>query len=123
MIGDIVLVPFLNSDLTSGKLRPALILYEDANEHEVTIAYISSKIPLIQSPCDVLVTRGTHSFEESGLMMNSVIKLNKIASIKSYLVAGLLGSADESLRAEVDGAIDICLKIKLPGRELPRESP
>lgn len=119
MIGDFILVPFPNSDLTSGKLRPALVLYEDANENEVTIAYISSKIPLILSPCDVLVKKGTHSFEESGLMMNSVIKLNKIASIKSYLVAGLLGSADESLRAEVDGAIDICLKIKRPASDPP----
>lgn len=117
MIGDIVLVPFPNSDLTSGKLRPALVLYEDANENEVTIAYISSKIPLVLSPCDVLVTKGTHSFKESGLMMNSVIKLNKMASIKSYLVAGLLGSADESLREEVDRAIDICLKIRRPARD------
>jgi mRNA interferase MazF len=119
MIGDIVLVPFPNSDLTNGKLRPALVLYEDANENEVTIAYISSKIPLVLSPCDVLVAKGTHSFEESGLMTNSVIKLNKIASIKSYLVAGLLGSADESMQAEVNGAIDICLKIKQLGRDLP----
>ena len=84
MKGDIVLVPFPNSDLTPGKLRPALVLYEDDIENETTIAYISSKTPILPSPCDVLVTRGTPSFDESGLKLNSVIKLNKIATIKDY---------------------------------------
>jgi hypothetical protein len=44
--------------------------------------------------------------------MNSLIKLNKIATIKSYFIAGLLGSADEALQAEVNAAIDACLKSK-----------
>jgi mRNA-degrading endonuclease toxin of MazEF toxin-antitoxin module len=55
MKGDIVLVPFPNSDLTPGKLRPALVLYEDAIENETSIAYISSKTPIIPAPCDILV--------------------------------------------------------------------
>lgn len=97
MKGDIVLVPFPNSDLTLGKLRPALVLYEDAIENETTIAYISSKTPIILSPCDILITRGTPSFDESGLKLNSVI-------------TGLLGFADEVLQAEVNRAIDACLK-------------
>lgn len=110
MRGDIVLVPFPNSDLTPGKLRPALVLYDDAIENETAIAYISSKVPIIPSPCDVLVTRGNQSFGESGLKLNSVIKLNKMATIKTYFIAGLLGSADEALQAEVNRAIDACLK-------------
>jgi mRNA interferase MazF len=112
MKGDIVLVPFPNSDLSPGKLRPALILYEDAIENETTIAYISSKTPIIPSPCDILVTRGTPSFNESGLKLNSVIKLNKTATIKNYFIAGLLGSTDEALQAEVDKALDACLKFR-----------
>ena len=90
MKGDIVLVPFPNSDLTPGKLRPALVLYEDAIEKETTIAYISSRTPIILAPCDILVTRGTPSFDESGLKLNSVIKLNKIATIKNYYIASCL---------------------------------
>ena len=112
MKGDIVLVPFPNSDLTPGKLRPALVLYEDDIENETTIAYISSKTPILPSPCDVLVTRGTPSFDESGLKLNSVIKLNKIATIKNYFISGLLGSASEALQAEVDKAIDACMKFR-----------
>lgn len=110
MKGDIVLVPFPNSDLSTWKRRPALILYEDLVENETTIAYISSHVPIVLSPSDVLVNRGTPSFEESGLKWNSVIKLNKISTIKTHFIAGLLGTADEALKAEVNKALD-CLKL------------
>ncbi|MDD1760693.1 MAG: hypothetical protein LUQ59_00515 [Methanothrix sp.] len=53
MKGDIILVPFPNSDLTGGKLRPALVFYEDYIENETAIAYISSKTPIIPSPCKI----------------------------------------------------------------------
>ncbi|MBN1322758.1 MAG: type II toxin-antitoxin system PemK/MazF family toxin [Methanotrichaceae archaeon] len=112
MKGDIVLVPFPNSNLTRGKLRPALVLSEDPIEHETTIAYISSRAPIIPSPCDVLVTAGRSSFDETGLKWNSVIILNKLVTIKNYFIEGLLGVADETLMTQVNNAIDACLKFK-----------
>lgn len=61
------------------------------------------------SPSDVLIMRGTPSYDESGLKWNSVVKLNKIATIKTHFIVGLLGTADESLKAEVNKALDACL--------------
>lgn len=110
MKGDIVLVPFPNSDLSTWKRRPALILYEDLIGNETTTAYISSHVPIIPARGDVLITRETQSFNESGLKWNSVIKLNKIATIKTHFIVGLLGTADETLKAEVNRALDACLK-------------
>ncbi len=89
-----------------------MVLYEDDIEKETTIAYISSKTPIIPSFCDILVTRGTPSFDESGLKMNSVVKLNKMTTIKNYFIVGLLGSADEAMQIEVNKALDACLKFK-----------
>ena len=113
MKGDIVLVPFPNSDLSTWKRRPALVLYEDPVESETTIAYISTRTPIIPSICDVLITRGSPSFDETGLKYNSVIKLNKLATIKTHLIAGLLGTADDALQAEVNRTLDACLKFAL----------
>ncbi|HUI39880.1 MAG TPA: type II toxin-antitoxin system PemK/MazF family toxin [Methanothrix sp.] len=113
MKGDIVLVPFPNSDLTTWKRRPALVIYEDPVENETTIAYISTRTPIIPSICDVLVTRGTPSFDETGLKYNSVIKLNKLATIKTHFIAGLLGTADDALLSEVNKTLDACLKFAL----------
>lgn len=118
MKGDIVLVPFPNSDLSTCKRRPALVLYEDPVENETTIAYISSHVPIVPSPSDVMVTRGTPSFDESGLKWNSVIKLNKIATIKTHFIAGLLGTADETVKSKVNNALD-CLKF--PAVQMPHE--
>ncbi len=90
-----------------------MVLYEDSIENEATIAYISTKTPIIPSICDVLITRGTPSFDETGLKHNSVVKLNKIATIKTHFIAGLLGTADEVLQAGVNKALDACLKFAL----------
>jgi len=111
MKGDIVLVPFPNSDLSTWKRRPALVPYEDPIENETTIAYISSHVPIVPAFSDVLITRGTPSFDESGLKWNSMIKLNKIVTIKTHFITGLLGTADDSLKVEVNTALDACLKL------------
>ena len=51
----IVLVLFPLTDLTSAKLRRALVIYE--GEKDVVVAFISSKVPSELSEVDVLVTK------------------------------------------------------------------
>jgi len=100
MKGKIVLVPFPFTDLTAAKLRPALVIYE--GEKDVVVAFISSKVPSELSEVDVLVTRKDTSFKKSGLKVDSLIKLDKIATVLKDLVVGELGELDEELRREVN---------------------
>ena len=100
MKGKIVLVPFPFTDLTAAKLRPALVMYE--GEKDVVVAFVSSKIPSQLSEIDVLVTGKHTGFRESGLKVDSVIKLDKIATVLKDLIVGELGELDEVLRQEVN---------------------
>jgi mRNA interferase MazF len=100
MKGKIVLVPFPFTDLTAAKLRPALVIYE--GEEDVVVAFISSKVPSELSEVDVLVTKKDTDFKKSGLKVDSLIKLDKIATVLKDLIVGELGELGEESRREVN---------------------
>lgn len=100
MKGKIVLVPFPFTDLTAAKLRPALVIYE--GEKDVVMAFISSKIPSELSEVDILIKETHTSFRKAGLKVDSVIRLDKIATVLKDLIVGELGEVDEKLRQEVN---------------------
>lgn len=78
------------------KLRPALVIHEGSQD--VVVVFISSKIPAKVSDVDVLVTKEDSGFERSGLKVDSVIKLDKVATILKDLVLGELGELNRELR-------------------------
>jgi mRNA interferase MazF len=100
MKGRIVLVPFPFTDLTAAKLRPALILHE--GKEDVVVAFISSKVQSKLYEADVLVSGKNAGFKGSGLKVDSLIKLDKIATILKDLVVGELGELDEQGKREVN---------------------
>ena len=100
MKGKIVLLPFPFTDLTAAKLRPALVIYE--GEKDVIVAFISSKIPSELSDVDVLITKNHAGFKMTGLKVDSIIKLDKIATVLKELIVGELGKLDEDLGKEVN---------------------
>jgi mRNA interferase MazF len=51
---------------------------------------------------DVLVAKKNTGFKESGLKLDSVIKLDKIATVLKDLVVGELGELGEESRLEVN---------------------
>ena len=103
MKGKIVLIPFPFTDLTATKLRPALVLYE--GDRDIVLAFISSKIRAGTEPAGVMVTTSYAGFPESGLKVDSVIRLDKIATVLKDLMIGELGELDDDLRAEVNAKL------------------
>jgi mRNA interferase MazF len=100
MKGKIVLVPFPFTDLTAAKLRPALIIYE--GKEDVVVAFISSKVQSGLTEADVLISKKDTGFKRSGLKVDSLIKLDKIATVLKDLVVGELGEIDEESVREVN---------------------
>ncbi len=93
--GDIVLVPFPFTDLSSTKKRPALVLV--TTEEDVTLAFITTQTKWSEDwNVDLTPT------VKNGLKKASIIRLAKITTLEKGLVIGRLGRlADETLN-EVD---------------------
>jgi len=101
--GSIVLIDFPFTDLFGEKLRPALVLYE--GYLDVTAAAITSEIPQRLLPTDLLIFRWTPSFEGTGLKKDSILLIDKIATIEKTFIKGILGEANSDLRRRVDAQI------------------
>jgi mRNA interferase MazF len=82
--GDIVLLPFPFTDLTGNKNRPALILI--SNQDNVTVSFITTQLKW-KSDFDILI----EPTSRNGLKRQSLIRLDKFATIDKNLVIGKLG--------------------------------
>ena len=102
MKGKIVLIPFPFTDLTSTKLRPALVLYEA--EKDVVVAFISSRTDK-PKPVDISINENNAEFKQTGLKLASIIKLDKVATISKDLIIGEIGEIGPKLKKEVNRKI------------------
>ncbi len=82
--GDIILIPFPFTDLTSSKLRPAVVLIE-TNE-DLTLSFITSQFKW-REPTDIELFPS----EQNGIKKKSLIRLSKIATVDRSLAVGKLG--------------------------------
>ena len=98
-----VLIPFPFTDLTSAKLRPALVLYE--GERDVVAAFISSRLPEKDSLESVLIGDEHREFQLTGLKVSSVVRLDKVATVLKDLVVGEIGEVGDGLKREINGKL------------------
>lgn len=82
--GDIVLIPFPFTDLSGNKNRPGLILVI-APSH-VIVAFISTQTKW-KNESDIFLFPN----KENNLKKDSIIRLDKLASIDKDLILGRLG--------------------------------
>lgn len=101
--GLIVLVPFPFSDLSGDKVRPALVVAHPRRADDLIVAFISSQTKDKHlGPVDIALGQSHSSFEQSGLKIDSVIKLAKLATLEQKIVLGELGNINDQLQKEVD---------------------
>ena len=102
--GDIVLVTFPFTDLSSSKLRPALVLYV---EHEDTIlAFISSKLTF-QHTHDIFIERS----DINNLEADSTLILRKLFTGNKSLIKGKIGEIDKTYHTSINNSINSLLKL------------
>ncbi len=109
MKGKIILVPFPFTDLSASKLRPALVLHEGSRD--VVVAFISSKVPTDPAESDVVISQNHPEFPLTGLKVDSVVKLDKIATLSKNLIIGEIGEVGKAIREEINEKLCKILKI------------
>jgi len=90
-----VLVLFPNSDLRTAKTRPALIVQADRLDtglRQVIVAMISSRMFRANHPSRVAVWLNSAAGRQSGLLSDSVVMTDNLATVLESAISDVIGS-------------------------------
>lgn len=97
----IVLVPFPFDDLSGAKLRPALCLTDAlTNYQHVVIAFITSQFQKASEPSVPLLTTDA-GFAQTGLKVDSAVRLHRLVTIPTRLIQRQLGVIPANVQIDV----------------------
>lgn len=91
--GTIVLVPFPFTDLSGNKVRPCVILVEQKNGEDCSVAFISSVKQIRVGVFEIRVKASS----ANGLKRDSILKIDKIATLQKKIILGELGVLEKEL--------------------------
>jgi mRNA interferase MazF len=93
--GDVVLVLYPNSDLRTAKTRPALIVQADNLQtglSQVIVAMITSRLFRANRPSRIVVEVSTPSGQRSGLLTDSVVMTDNLATVAEVAIDRVIGT-------------------------------
>ena len=93
--GDVVLVLFPHSDLRTAKTRPALVVQADdlqAGLPQVIVAMITTNLFRANHPSRVTVLRATPEGARAGLLADSVVMTDNLATIADAAIDRVIGA-------------------------------
>jgi len=93
--GNVILVPYPNSNLQSAKLRPALVIQADnlnTGLPQAVVVMISSNLARTGHSSRVLVQPTTPSGSQSGLLTDSVVMTDNLATIAFSAIVRMIGT-------------------------------
>lgn len=101
--GQVILVPFPFDDLSTTKVRPAVCLTETIGAHRhVVLAFISSRVPAVLLPSDLLLDLKDQDFALTGLRVPSAVRLHRLMTISAILIRRQLGELSPALQSQVN---------------------
>ena len=107
--GDVILVRFPFTDLTTGKLRPAVVLANHGSDLVIVGIFSSPSQPA--KPTWIPITSQDSGFSQTGLKRASLIKGERVAVIEQSVVARRLGSLSASQLQHVKRAVRLALNL------------
>lgn len=105
--GEIVLIPFPYTDLSTTKTRPAVVISSPAYQavrSELLLAYVSSQVAKATPPIDYLL----NDWKQAGLLKPSFVR-PKVAAIEPNLIVHQIGQLSSRDIDEVDRRLRLAL--------------
>jgi mRNA interferase MazF len=110
--GDIVLVPFPFTDLSTTKLRPAVVLWVESSGNDVTVCFISSQ-HLNRITSEEFLIAATHEeFTETGLKLSSKVRVSRIVTLTRSLISRRIGQLGTNLMEMLDDCLKQTFQLK-----------
>ena len=105
--GDIVLISFPFTDLSSQKVRPAVILYNNPKIEDFIVAFITSGKSKRLMRFDIRLSKSI----SNGLKEDSIIKVDRIVTLDKKLTIRFIGRLESNYMAEVHKKLKQLFKI------------
>lgn len=109
--GDVALAVFPNTDGLTAKLRPVVIVQADGLDTglpQVLVAMVTSNLRRTGKPFRVFVPVASASGRATGLLSDSVVMADCLATISTKAVHRVIGSLDrEALDTALKAALDL----------------
>lgn len=94
--GQIVLFRFPQTDLSTGKLRPALLIKSLPLGHgDWLVCMISSKTAQEVLALDEIISTEAEDFTQTGLRIESVIRTTRLAVVSEQILLGTIGELSQ----------------------------
>lgn len=91
--GDIVLIRFPQTDLRTGKLRPALVVaVAPGRGADLLLALVSSRTYQAVPQFDEIIDPSDSDYAATSLKVRSVIRLARLASVEASVINARLGN-------------------------------
>jgi len=115
--GSVVLIRYPFTDLSSVKVRPALILTPDwliPKVEDIICLFISSNVSMDLLATDFVLDPADAAFSKSGLKQRSIFRAHKLAVLHRSLVLRVLGRLEGRTMTELGGRVQIALGLRSP---------
>jgi mRNA interferase MazF len=109
---DVVLVLYPFASGMGGSRRPALVVQNDADNarlQNTIVAQITTNLRQVAAPTHLLIERATPEGQQAGLLHDSLVSCNNLATIYEDRINRIIGHLSVALM----NCIDECLKAAL----------
>jgi mRNA interferase MazF len=112
--GDVVLAWYPFASGTGRKRRPCLVVQNDIDNARLTntiVSQITSNLRAVREPTHLLIEVSTAEGQQTGLLHDSLISCNNLATIEQALIDRTIGDLSAAMMQQVDACLKAALGI------------